>query len=85
MPERHLHKFFESLKVPYRAFEAENPHALAEAIAEIGKLERSPITYFERIPHQDLSRWAYGIAALSLAFLVLAKLAEARLAVSEGA
>jgi mxaC protein len=85
MPERHLHKFFESLKVPYRAFEAENPHALAEAIAEIGKLERSPITYFERIPHQDLSRWAYGIAALSLALLVLAKLAEARLAVSEGA
>jgi mxaC protein len=85
MPERHLNKFFESLKVPYRAFEAENPHALAEAIAEIGKLERSPITYFERIPHQDLSMWAYGLAAVSLALLVLAKLAEARLAISEGA
>ena len=23
MPERHLNKFFESLKTPYRAFEAE--------------------------------------------------------------
>jgi len=85
MPERHLHKFFESLKVPYRAFEAENPDALAEAIAEIGKLEKSPITYLERIPHQDLSKWAYGVAALSLGLLVVAKLAEARLATVEEA
>lgn len=83
MPERHLHKFFETLKIPYRAFEAENPKALAEAIAEIGKLERNPITYLERIPHQDLSLRAYGLAAFCLTVLVLAKLAEARLALSE--
>jgi mxaC protein len=80
MPERHLHKFFESLKVPYHAFEAENPQALAEAIAEIGTLERSPITYLERVPQLDLSVWAYALAALCLALLVIAKLAEVRLA-----
>jgi mxaC protein len=80
MPERHLHKFFESLKIPYHAFEAESPQALAEAIAEIGKLERSPITYLERVPQLDLSVWAYALAALCLALLVAAKLAEVRLA-----
>jgi mxaC protein len=85
MPERHLHKFFESLKVPYRAFEAEDPRALAQAIAEIGKLERNPVTYFERIPHRDLSMWAYSLAAICLTLLAAAKLAEVRLAVSEEA
>lgn len=85
MPERHLHKFFEALKVPYRAFEAEDPRALAQAISEIGKLERNPVTYFERIPHRDLSTWAFGLAALCLTLLAAAKLAEVRLAVSEEA
>jgi len=80
LPERHLNKFFESLKIPYRAFEAENPAAVAEAIAEIGKLERNPIRYAERIPGIDLSGHAYAAAACALALLLLAKLAEVTLA-----
>jgi len=76
LPERHLNKFFESLRVPYRAFEAESPAAVAQAISEIGKLEQAPIVYAERIPQYDLSRWAYALAALGLAALLAAKLAE---------
>lgn len=76
LPERHLDKFFESLKIPYRAFEAENPQAVAEAIAEIDKLERNPIRYFERIPSVDLSGAMYAAAACALGLLVLVKLAE---------
>lgn len=76
LPERHLNKFLESLRVPYRAFEAESPAAVESAIAEIGKLEQAPIVYAERIPQYDLSRWAYGLAALGLAFLLAAKLIE---------
>jgi mxaC protein len=79
LPERHLNLFFHTLKVPYRAFEAENPQAVADAITEIDKLERNPIRYQERIPEQDLTNVAYGAAAAALILLLLAKLAEVRL------
>lgn len=76
LPERHLNKFFQSLHVPYRAFEAESPEAVNAAIAEIGKLEQTPIVYAERIPQYDLSRWAYSLAALGLGVLLAAKFFE---------
>lgn len=76
LPERHLNKFFESLRIPYRAFEAESPEAVQAAITEIGKLEQTPVVYTERIPQYDLSRWAYGLAALGLCALLAAKLCE---------
>ncbi len=80
MPERHLDKFFKSLGITYRAFEAENPEAVEHAIAEIGKLERSPITYYERIPHEDLKPRAFAVALAALLVLLAGKLAEVRLA-----
>jgi len=76
LPERHLNLFFQSLHIPYKAFEAESPQAVESAIAEIGKLEQKPIIYPERIPQYDLSRWAYGFAALGLLLLLAAKLSE---------
>ncbi|MBS0252982.1 MAG: VWA domain-containing protein [Proteobacteria bacterium] len=74
LPERHLNKFFQSLRIPYRAYEAENAKAVKAAIDDIGKLEQTPIVYTERIPQYDLSRWAYAFAALALALLLAAKL-----------
>jgi mxaC protein len=79
MPERHLNLFFEGLKIPYKAFEVENPAAVGEAVAAIDKLERRPMRYFERIPQKDLSGFAYGVAAGALLLLILAKLAETKL------
>ena len=79
MPERHLDKFFKSLGISYRAFEAENPEAVADSIAEINKLERSPITYVERVPHQDLKAAAFAVALAAMIVLMAAKLAEVRL------
>lgn len=76
LPERHLNKFFESLHIPYKAFEAESPSAVEAAIAEIGRLEQRPILYTERIPQYDLSRWAYGIALFALLMLLAAKALE---------
>lgn len=84
-PERHLDIFFKSLGIPYRAFEAETPEAVAGAVAEIGKLERSPITYLERVPQKDLAGVAYAVALAALLFLLVAKLAEARLPIREAA
>ena len=85
LPERHLNLFFQTLKVPYKAFEAENPKAVAEAITEIDKLERNPIRYQERIPEQNLSHIAYAVAAAGLLVLLLAKLSEVRLDSGTGA
>lgn len=80
LPERHLDKFLASLGVPYRAFEAESPEAVAQAIAAIDKLESRPIGITERLPRTDLSTPAYLAAALACLILVLAKLAERPLA-----
>ncbi len=76
LPERHLNTFFQSLHVPYKAFEAESPQAVSSAIAEIGKLEQTPIVYAEHIPQYDLSRWAYGLGTIALLALVASKLCE---------
>ncbi|KQT14599.1 hypothetical protein ASG40_04555 [Methylobacterium sp. Leaf399] len=76
-PERHLDLFFKSLGTPYRAFEAEGPQAVADAIAQIERLERDPIPYTEQRPRRDLSGFAYGLSLLGLLALVAAKLAEA--------
>lgn len=80
MPERHLNLFFQNLKITYKAFEADNPAAVGEAVAAIDKLERRPMRYDERIPQRDLSGMAYGAAAVALLLLVLAKLAEVKVA-----
>lgn len=48
VPEHFLHRYFTQLGTPYRAFEADEPDAIKRAIAEIGKLENSPLRYEER-------------------------------------
>lgn len=75
-PERHLHLFLQDLGVPYRAFEAEDVEAVAEAIAEIDNLEARPLSYEERVPRHDLAPLAYGAATVAILALVLARLAE---------
>ncbi|MFE1599922.1 vWA domain-containing protein [Methylobacterium sp. ID0610] len=79
-PERHLDLFFRGLGVPYRAFEAESPQAVEEAIREIDRLERHPIALVEERPRRDLTGLASGLAALCIGILLLAKLIEADLA-----
>lgn len=76
MPERHLNLFLASLGVPYRAFEAGSPEAVANAIAEIDRQESQPIAYLERIPRRDLARLCYAIAAAASVLLLAARLAE---------
>ncbi|OAI30796.1 VWA domain-containing protein [Methylosinus sp. R-45379] len=79
LPERHLDLFFKSLGIGYRAFEAEGPAAVADAIAEIDRLERRPFRYVERIPRKDLTDQSLIVAAFATSVLVVAKFAETRL------
>ena len=80
LPELYLHRFFSSLNIPYRAYEAENPDAMQKAIADINRLEQLPLHYREAIPKRELSGICYGWATAFIGLLLGAKLSEARLA-----
>jgi len=78
MPERHLHKFFNTLSVPYHAYEVDTVESLQASIAELDELESLPLIYEEKIPRQPLSVWLYSIALLGLLLLITVKLLEKR-------
>ncbi|WOJ91347.1 vWA domain-containing protein [Methylocapsa polymorpha] len=80
-----LHRFFESLGVPYRAFEADNPDAIRTAVETINRLETSPAQYFEQTPRRDYSSRAYAVALAALLLLLVARLVERRLGDSASA
>ncbi|MFO1350544.1 MAG: vWA domain-containing protein [Gammaproteobacteria bacterium] len=69
-PEQLLHRFFQSLATPYRAYSAEDPQALQRAIADISRLQNLPIHYQELIPKRDLTSYCYGVALALLGVLL---------------
>lgn len=77
IPEVALHRFFESLPTPYRAYQAESPEDLAAAVAEVGRQQNFPLDFEERIPRRDHSR--PFVAAGALACLALLGLSVARI------
>lgn len=79
MPERHLDLFFKSLGVAYRAFEAESPDAIEQAIEEIARLESDPFPYLETTPRLDLSTACYALATVAVCLLLGARLVETRI------
>jgi mxaC protein len=77
-PEYFLHQYFQSLGVPYQAFEADNPAALQRAIAEVERLENLPLRYREKLPRRDVSGLCYGAALGLLMLLAIARLLEVK-------
>ena len=65
-PEQALHQFFQTLNTPYRVYTAEDPEALARAIADVNRLQNLPIRYEDQIPKQDLAYLSYGMALVLL-------------------
>ncbi|CAG0997739.1 mxaC protein [Methylophilaceae bacterium] len=61
-PEYQLHRYFGTLGVPYRAYEAENPLAVERAMADIARLKNQPVRYHEAAPRRDLARMFYLLA-----------------------
>jgi mxaC protein len=70
-PEYQLHEYFKSLKVPYHAYEAENPQAVGDAMADIARLKNQPTRYHETVSRQDLSGIFYLIALMSAMLLAV--------------
>lgn len=70
-PEVALDAYFQTLHVPYRVYEAENPQAVAAAIADIARLKNKPTRYSEPLARLDISHYAYVLAVLAALLLCL--------------
>ncbi|MCB5186808.1 VWA domain-containing protein [Methylobacillus caricis] len=67
-----LDRFFKSLKITYKAYEADNPVALQTAIQDIDSREKNIIQYSVTVPGHDYSRDLILLAmVLSIGMLVI--------------
>jgi mxaC protein len=78
MSEIALHRFFQTLRTPYRAYQAQTPEDLAQAIAEVGKQQNFPLDFLEQIPRQDYSRHCLAAAALCCLSLLIYRAMQLR-------
>ncbi len=69
--EIELHLFFQKIGVKYQVFQADDLASMSDAVAIIDGQENLPLTYFERIPGVDYSRFLLICALLSCAALTL--------------
>jgi mxaC protein len=70
-----LDRYFKSLKIKYKAFEADNPTALQSALQYINSKEKNTIRYTVNIPGHDYSNNLLVLAlVLSLLILVIKNL-----------
>lgn len=76
--EVELHQYFQTLRTPFNAYEAEDPKSLATAIADINQKEKKPIKYLEKIPGRNFTQVCYFIAVLMIALLLSVKYLEVR-------
>ena len=75
-PERALHDFFSRMGASYRAYTAESPEGLEQAIADVNRLQNLPVRYRETIGRRDLSAACLAVALAGLSLLVAARLME---------
>ncbi len=73
-----LHEYFQTLKTPFNAYEADDPGSLAKAIADINQKEKKPIIYLEKIPGKNYTQHCFMLAALMIALLLGVKYLEVR-------
>jgi mxaC protein len=77
-PAMALYEFFQTLKTPFNAYEADDPTSLEKAIADINQKEKKPIVYMEKIPGKNYTRHCFTLAALMIALLLGIKYLETR-------
>jgi mxaC protein len=77
-PARVLHEYFETLETPYRVFDAEDPNALATAIAQVNELQSLPIRYVDVIPRENIANGFYVAAMILIIVLLFVERIEVR-------
>jgi mxaC protein len=63
-PEIALHRFFRTLRTPYRVWQAQTPEDIAMAVADVGREQNFPLDVAERVPRLDYGRHCVAAAAL---------------------
>ncbi len=69
-PEVVLHRFFQTLRTPYRLYEAEAQEDLAKAVADVGRQQNFPLDYVEQFPRADYSHTLVIVAMLACLVLL---------------
>lgn len=77
-PEIELRDYFNTLKSPFHAYEAQDPKSLGLAIADINQREKKPIKYYEQIPGKDYTNVCFLIAAIMIGLLLCVKNLEVK-------
>jgi len=68
-PEITLHRFFQTLRTPYRAYQADEPEDLARAVADVGREQNAPLDFTELVPRVSYAPyflWAATFCCLML-------------------
>lgn len=73
-----MHRFFETLGVPYQVFEVTSAAGLERAVRTVASLTNLPTRYARRLPRRDLAAPLYLAAWMGMAVLVTARMAELR-------
>jgi mxaC protein len=70
-PEIALHRFFQTLRTPYRAYQAEEPEDLAKAVADVGREQNAPLDFTELVPRTSYAPYFLSAAVFSCLMLLL--------------
>lgn len=68
-----LDQYFKSLKIKYKAYEADNPTALQSALQDIDSREKNIIQYTVNVPGHDYARDLIILALVLSAFILIVK------------
>jgi mxaC protein len=72
-PEITLHRFFQTLRTPYRAYQADEPEDLAKAVADVGREQNAPLDFTELVPRVSYASWFLWAAVFCCLMLSLYK------------
>lgn len=72
-PERKLHAFFKSLKIPYYPFEIESMKTFSQAIDTIDQQQYQPLIVEETIPREKKTAHFFVVAMIVMFILMLAQ------------
>ena len=76
--EAELHRYFLSLKTPYRLFQAGDAQAMKDAMAEINRQQNALTSFVERLPRQDFSPYCFAVALAGCTLLLALRLFQVR-------
>jgi mxaC protein len=78
VPEIALHRFFQSLRTPYRAYQADEKGDLERAVADVGRQQNFPLDFVEEVPRRDYGWICLVVAAAACVLLLIHRALQLR-------